>query len=233
MKSELNKKIIEKIRGQHLAPKPKIFFVLKNVFFWSLFLLSILLGTISFATILYNFSGNQEILQNLFLKNNLSLETINFFPIFWIVILILFLLLSIKNYKKTERFYKYNINFIFLIVIILSFGIGSIMFSLGVGEKTEKLSQEYLPFYGRYQKIMIIKKEIFKNKLVKIGVTSQILEEHPELKKKIDKKFRENVLGKTYLFVPEECSAIKYTCPEYSISFSDSLGCGCRNLYLK
>jgi len=54
-----------------------------------------------------------------------------------------------------------------------------------------------------------------------------------ELKEKIDKKFRENVLGKTYLYSPTECNTIKYQCNKKEIPFSDNLGCGCRNIYLK
>ena len=149
------------------------------------------------------------------------------------MILVLILIFSIKNYKKTEKFYKYNINFIFLIIIILSFGIGTIMFGLGIGKKTEELSQKLLPFYGHYQKILTIKKEIFKNKLKKIGITQELLNKNPALKKKVDKKFRENVLGKKYLFKPEECKIIKYNCPQGSILFTDKFGCGCRDLYLK
>jgi len=82
MKSELNKKIIEEIKEKHLTPKPKSFFILRNIFFWFLFVFSVIIGTISFSAALYNFSGNQEILKNIFIENDISFETLNFFPFF-------------------------------------------------------------------------------------------------------------------------------------------------------
>jgi len=233
MKTKLSEKIIKEIQEKQITSKSKIFFIVKNILFWLHSLVSILIGAISFSTILYNFSGDQEIIYGFLSKNNISLEVLSFLPIFWIIVLVTFLILSIKNYKQTDNFYKYNIYFIFLIIIVFAFGFGAILFSLGVGEKTEKLSQKYLPYYDRYTKILTLKKEIFKNKLINIGVTPQILAEHPELKEKIDKKFRENVLGKTYLYSPTKCTTIKYTCDQKEIPFSDDLGCGCRNLYLK
>ncbi len=233
MNTKLSKKIIKEIQEKQIIPKSKIFFIIKNMLFWLFSVLSVLIGAISFSTILYNLSGNQEIINAFLLKNNISLEIFNFLPVFWIIILIIFLLLSIKNYKKTNNFYKYNLYFIFLIIIVLAFGFGSLMFSVGIGQKTEQLTQNYLPFYNKHIQIMNLKKEIFKNKLQDIGVTSQILIENPELKEKIDKKFRENVLGKTYLYSPTECPFIEYTCPENKIKFSDDLGCGCRKLYLQ
>lgn len=221
MKPNFNEKIINRIREKNIFPKPKIFFILKNISFWFFSILSILIGAISFATILHNISDKKELFQNF-----------SYLPIFWIFILIIFLIISINNYRKTNNFYKYNIYFIFIIIIIFSFILGVLMFSFGVGEKTEQLSQKYLPFYEKHQRITDLKKEIFKDKLIEIGVTSEIIKENPKLKEKIDKKFRENVLGKTYLYSPEKCLEIEYTCPKNSIPFLDNLGCGCRTIYL-
>ena len=232
MKSPLDQKIIQRIKEGQISPKPRSFFVLKNISFWASTIVSIVVGAVAFATILYDISGKSYIVESIFSNNALSLQALTLIPYFWIVILSTFLYLSVRNYKKTDNFYKYNIYFIFLIIITFSISIGAFLFSAGVGQATDELSKKYIPFYDRYSKILDIKKDIFIDKMQELGITKELLDNNPELREQVDKKFRENVLGKRYVAdSPEQCSRIKFACESSEIHFSDDKGCGCRDLY--
>ena len=62
MTNSLEKKILEKIRKDSIRPKPKISFVIKNSLILSFFMISIILGALSFSVLFYIFSDNQNII---------------------------------------------------------------------------------------------------------------------------------------------------------------------------
>ena len=110
--------------------------------------------------------------------------------------------------------------------------LGVLFFYSGLAQKTDEISQRYLPFYNKYQKIQEIKKKIFISRLKEIGVTQKILEQNPELKKQIEEKFDKNVLGKIYLYrKPEQCLKDNFKCQNDEVFFEDAKGCGCREVY--
>jgi hypothetical protein len=109
-------------------------------------------------------------------------------------------------------------------------GVG--FFYSGFAQKTDEISSKYLPFYNKYQKIQEVKKKIFLSRLKEIGVTKEILEQSPELKKQIEEKFDKNVLGKIYLYKkPQQCLRDNFKCQSDEIFFEDKKGCGCREIY--
>jgi len=109
--------------------------------------------------------------------------------------------------------------------------LGILLFYIGIGQKTDQLSSNYLNFYQKNIKITEIKKEIFLNKLKEIGITKEILAEYPKLKIKIENKFNKEVLGKRYLNKDLNCNKKSYTCNKNELKFKDNNGCGCKKIY--
>lgn len=116
--------------------------------------------------------------------------------------------------------------------LLISVLLGIIFFYGGLAQKTDEVSQKYLPFYSKYQKIQDVKKRIFVSRLKKLGVTREILKQNPELKKQIEEKFEKNVLGKIYLYrKPKQCLKENFRCQKDEVFFEDEKGCGCREVY--
>lgn len=231
--NNLEQRILDRIKQEKIEPKSKWFFVFKNISYWLLFAFSVLLGSVSFASVLYKLTGNYEVVQD-FVSDKFTLfDSLPFIlPYFWIIIFSIFFVLAIYNYKKTKGFYKYQMSFIVLLLSVSVFVGGYLMYVFGVAEKTEEISQKYLPFYNKYEMIQNLRKDVFVEKLKELGVTKKILENSPELKKKIEDKFDKNVLGKTYIFrKPEVCLEENFVCLEKEIFFEDKKGCGCRDVY--
>ncbi|MCK5588757.1 MAG: hypothetical protein KAI16_00405 [Candidatus Pacebacteria bacterium] len=209
MNDNLEKEILNKIRTSGLKPRPKLYFIIKNISFWSLSIIFIAVGGIAFASMLYKISDSYYILQSVFDAGlSISENILYLVPYFWLSILSILLILAIINFKKTDFAYRYNINIVLLLMLGGAVFLGTLMFYLGISQKTEELSQKYIPFYDRYSKILIIKKEIFA-------------------------KFHKNVLGKIYMYKkPKECLKNNFKCEKNEIFFEDKIGCGCRNIYI-
>jgi hypothetical protein len=105
MTNDFQKRILEKIKKEEIKPIPRWFFVLKNSFFLSLFGISIFIGSLAFSILFYIFSDNTK-----YILEKYNFEKLKFAIFFWLIILILFLYLAIKNYKKTENSYKYSLS---------------------------------------------------------------------------------------------------------------------------
>ncbi len=233
MKVNLEDKILNKIKKEGIRPKSRLVFVFKNIFFWFLTIFSIFVGGLSFALVFYKISGDYYIF-NQILKDDFNLSEIFIFllPTFWIILLFIFLFLAFLNYRKTRFFYRYNWTLVISIIIIISMILGIVFFHFGLARKTEEFSEKYLPFYSKYLKIQEARKNIFIKRMKDLGLTKEILEQNPELRKKVEEKFERNVLGKIYLYrSPDICLKDNFKCQEDQIFFEDEKGCGCREIY--
>ncbi len=100
LKDKVTKSVLEKIKTQSLKHRAKWEFVLKNVGFWSLFLLTMIAGAIAVSLILLIFTA----------KNNPMMGPgpvdMGLLPVFWFVTLTMFFVLSIWAYHQTKGGYK-------------------------------------------------------------------------------------------------------------------------------
>lgn len=226
MTNNLEKRILDKIKKDNIKPKSKWYFILKNSIYISSFIISILLGAISFSVLFYIFSNNQSIIfdsYNIYqLKNAI---------IFWLILLGIFLIISIWNNKYLKNSYKYQPSTIILFNISISLILGIILFYSGVGQKTDQFSSTHLDFYQKNIKITEIKKKIFLKKIKEIGITKDIIAKYPELKNKIEAKFNEEVLGKRIINNLATCILDEITCDSDELRFKDQSGCGCKKIY--
>ena len=222
----LEKRILEKIKKEKIKPKSKWYFIIKNSFFFSIFIISIILGSLSFSVLFYIFSNNQSLIFDYYnvyeLKNAI---------LFWLFLLIIFFGISIWNNKNLKNSYKYQPSTIILFNLSISLVLGLILFYTGIAKKTDEISAKNLDFYQKNIKITEIKKKIFLKKLKEIGITKKILEEHPELKIKIEQKFNEKVLGERILNKEQTCKKENISCKTNEIPFKKENGCGCKKIY--
>ena len=156
MNNSFEKRILVKIKKEKIKPKSKWYFILKNSFYLSSFVIFLMLGSISFSIIFYIFSGNTSIL-----IQNYNISELKNAVIFWSILLFVFLIFSILNNKKIFNSYKYSNFSILLFNISISFLIGYLLYFSGVARETDKMSSEYLHFYKKNIKITEIKKKNF------------------------------------------------------------------------
>ena len=143
------KEILEKIKKDHIRPKPRWEFLLKNYVIWAAFAVTILVGSLATGVMIFMVS-HTDWQYHLAFASPAKQILINL-PYFWLIILAIFITLALYNLKHTKKGYKYNPLVIIIASIIISVIIGSVVYAIGGGERLEDIFYRRLPFY---QKIM-------------------------------------------------------------------------------
>jgi len=149
------KKGLKQIKKEKITPTAKWQFEAKNFFWWSIFSISVLMGGVSVAILLFLIIGlDWQIYTHL---GDSFLETfLIIFPHFWFLFLILFIFLSYKNLRCTKKGYSYEWFFVLIAVIAASLLFGAFLHFLGLDNK---LNQIFLDTVPGYEKIIHTKED--------------------------------------------------------------------------
>lgn len=141
-----SQKMLEKIHSRKVVQKSRLGFVLKNSFFWIIFSLSVIVGTISFSIIIFAFSQSEyDIISHI---SHSRIEFImGFLPLFWIIFCIIFLLISFFGIRYTKTGYRYPVFIIFSSSFIFSLIFGVVLFFSGGAEKIELIFSKNVSMY--------------------------------------------------------------------------------------
>jgi len=143
---KLSDRILREIKEKKVAPKPKMFFLLKNYSVWALFVLSIIVGGIAFLIILFNLINSDWDVYK-YLGSGYFQYIFLIMPYFWLVILGLFLFVAYYNYRHTKKGYQYKVYKVFLLSVVLSLVLGAGLFVFGLGEEAEQEAVKFVPHY--------------------------------------------------------------------------------------
>ena len=141
---KISKKTLEKIKQNRISLRPKWFFKFKNYIFWSLFVLSILFGGLSVATLIYQYQKADSFSAYYYVHHSFLKAVILSLPYFWLVIILIFIGLAIYDFYLTKKSYRFNAFFMFSASLIISLALGIILFYGGIGKKIDqKLTQDF------------------------------------------------------------------------------------------
>jgi hypothetical protein len=145
-KKDLAFKVLERIDQEHVAPRPRWQYTLRNVAFWCLWVLSILLGAAAVAATIF-------VIENAGWE--LSPATHESFPLFvlgslpylWLGTLALMLVLGYENFRHTKWGYRTPLVGIMGLSILASFGAGVLLYQVGIGQAVDEGLGNRLPFH--------------------------------------------------------------------------------------
>lgn len=154
MMTELEKRVLEAIEVQHLAPRPYYVFLAKRSVFWLLALLSIMLGALGVAVLLFAISDyyatGWRTLDNLPLD-----ELIVSIPVLWLALMPLFIASAYFGLRHTRRGYRLQPAQIVGLCVAGSIGLGVMLHFVEAGRLVNDLlvsnfdyyrEQTYVPF---------------------------------------------------------------------------------------
>lgn len=122
--------------------------MLRGYVLWALFVLSVLLGSLSFGVIVHVInSGDFDIVSHL--QGNLATSAVMMLPYFWLLFLVIFAAVAYFNWKSTKLGYRFKRRWIVLGSVALSMFIGSIFYALGMAKKVDNLMTKNLPIYNQ------------------------------------------------------------------------------------
>lgn len=138
---DLSQKVLEQIQKEHIKPKPRWEFLLKDYVIWGLFVIVIAIGSVSVSVIIFMTRHDLPYVAREAKALMISL------PYFWLILMALFLGLAYYNFKHTKTGYRYNAYVIFFLSFILSIALGSIIYASGGARKLEEACYHRLPMY--------------------------------------------------------------------------------------
>ena len=129
-----------------MAPVPKWHFLLKNYSVWMAFVISVLLGSLSFSVVVHRMVyGDWEVV------NIAELNPLLFFftllPYFWLIFLGLLSVLAYVEWKHTKHGYRFKTYYVIVGSILASAFLGSIFYKLGLGKRIDMAMIRIMPYY--------------------------------------------------------------------------------------
>lgn len=144
--TELWKKVQAEIDRRKLTPHPYAYFLAKRSVFWVLAGLSVLLGSVSIAVLIYAVtdyatSGGRGF-------DALPYEDfLGILPFIWLLTGALFVASAVYSFRNTRHGYRYRPIHVAAMVVLGSLAIGGLMHVFSVGWRTHELLEANLPAY--------------------------------------------------------------------------------------
>lgn len=132
--NDFSQHIEEAIEARGMTPRPRWHFLFKRSVFWSLALISILLGAIAFSVADYIFFDNEGVSPAVLLESPLE-GIVQSVPVLWILIFGLFVGVTFFGFRNTRTGYQYRTFAVAVGVVVLTIVLGLILslFDFGQG----------------------------------------------------------------------------------------------------
>lgn len=126
--SELEQKILAEISARRLVPKPAYVFLARRSVFWALAIISILLGALSFAILL--FAVNDFFVTGWRVLDNIQYnEVLIGIPALWLALLAAFTASAAYGLRHTRRGYRFKPAHVAALSLTVSLAIGAALFA--------------------------------------------------------------------------------------------------------
>jgi len=146
MNDDLSNKIIDQIDAKQIVSIPRWHFVLMRIFFWTLALLSIIIGSFAVGVMLFLFFDYYR--HGLPIIPHDLAELLLLIPYVWLAVFALFIMVERESIKHTKKGYHYHLYIIVLSSVLLSFVFGSVLYFAGIGKQTHEFLNNRVPFYN-------------------------------------------------------------------------------------
>jgi len=141
-------KVLCKIKGEKIEPRPRWQFLLKDYFIWLAFAISVLVGGLAFCVALSITVDNDWDIYK-YLNVNPTQHILLSIPYLWIILLLLFLGLAFYNYKHTKGGYRHGTFVILGFSVVGSVIVGSIFHSMEMGREIDRIFVKNVPLYQK------------------------------------------------------------------------------------
>jgi len=113
---KVSQKTLDFIKKKNIKPVPRSIFILKNLIFWLLYIISLTIGAISTAIIIFDYQNHR----------------LHQIPYIWFFLFLFFIVLSVFNFQKTKKSYLFPLPLILISNLFLSILFGSQVIKLNL-----------------------------------------------------------------------------------------------------
>jgi hypothetical protein len=143
--SPLSERVLATIQEEHVEPKPRWYFLLREWVVWVVALVALVLGSIATALTLYIRDASRFIERQVELSNLASV--FHAIPAIWVVLFAVGVFYTVYALRETKRGYKWNPLWLVMGALALSIGLGASAFAMGAGEPIDRYLISNAPMY--------------------------------------------------------------------------------------
>lgn len=140
--------ILARIERAGVRPIPKQYFSLRNVLLWILAALSVVVGGLSVASIIFRVANIPRVLPPGLTELPVPVIA-KLMPVLWILLLGLFSFLAYREIRATKRGYKFELHTLLLALLLASCVFGIAFYATGVGARLDHFAGSHVPFVSR------------------------------------------------------------------------------------
>jgi hypothetical protein len=159
MPNDICQDVLAKIKKEQICPVPRWRFLFQRSFFWSLFIFSLVIGSLAVAVIIFALRTNDWNFYK-YVDNNFIKFLLASLPYFWIIVMAVFIGLAYLNYRRTNGGYRHRfygiVGLSLLSSVLLGYGIDKI----GAGEDME---EAFFTNVGPYRQMIIQRESVWSN----------------------------------------------------------------------
>jgi hypothetical protein len=147
--TELEQKVLEAIESRGLSPRPYAYFLAKRSVLWGLAALSVMLGGIAVAVLLFavpDYFGNDG---RGFDEMPLD-DLMGSLPVVWLLALAVLMLSAWASFRQTPRGYRHTTGRILAGVLALSSALGVVLHVAEAGRRTHEFLATYSASYAEF-----------------------------------------------------------------------------------
>ncbi len=137
-------KVLERIKAEQIAPRSRNYFRFKNIGFWLLAALAVLVGAAAVSSVLFRIVNIPRVLPPGI--HPPAFDMIYLMPVLWIVLFGVFSYLAYREIRSTNNGYKYELSTLLLSLLLVSLVLGTALYSVGTGLLLDRLAGHHLPF---------------------------------------------------------------------------------------
>jgi len=141
-----SKNLLDKIKKKNIRQKSKLEFSLKNMLFWGLFVLSIIMGAVVISLIVHAIQNVEFELIVRAKHKRLGLIA-GFIPFLWITLSVIFFVSSIYGIHHTSKGYKIPEFKLYFFTFLISVIIAILVLIPGGTRHIERMIDSNIPFY--------------------------------------------------------------------------------------
>lgn len=145
----ITKDTIARIKKQGIVPESQWKFLVKKYGIWLIFFAAILFGAVSFSITLDMLLQLDWDLHR-FVHQSGIWYSLSLLPYIWIVLLVIFLVFSFLDLRKTQTGYRYSLFKMSLLSLGGVIFIGTIFLLIGWGFKINTMVARGVPYYGKH-----------------------------------------------------------------------------------